>query len=44
MSYDHPDYLETLSDETLQDLITINTLAPTRVGIGTSGISCGANV
>lgn len=31
MSYDHPDYLETLSDQQVQDLIAINCLAPTRV-------------
>ncbi|GAB4817824.1 hypothetical protein N2152v2_004870 [Parachlorella kessleri] len=31
MSYDHPDYLETIDDDLLRDIITINTLAPTRL-------------
>jgi NAD(P)-dependent dehydrogenase (short-subunit alcohol dehydrogenase family) len=31
MSYDHPDYLETLGDDFLRDLININCLSPTRV-------------
>lgn len=31
MSYDHPDYLDVISDDLVRDLITINTLAPTRV-------------
>lgn len=32
MSYDHPDYLDTIDNDRLRDIITINTLAPTRVG------------
>ena len=32
MSYDQPDFLETIDDVLLRDIITINTLAPTRVG------------
>jgi 17beta-estradiol 17-dehydrogenase / very-long-chain 3-oxoacyl-CoA reductase len=40
MSYDHPDYLERLSDDFLRDLITINTLAPTKVGRRTRRIAC----
>lgn len=31
MSYDHPDYLDTIDNDRLRDIITINTLAPTRL-------------